>query len=187
MFNFFRKKDSRTEKRAHEREPEFRPATLPPRRPDVPPSEPAGAGVRIDSGVVFDFPAGWPYRKEGNQCVFDSPRHEQVILSAFAVTPPRPSVERSVYLDEVFKNGLQAAQEVIGHPDFIVIKPLAEVRDVCPLVCWTAVAETKARDAFFATAVIRHKHGTIMMTYEAPHAVGTAEAFCSLLRLIRES
>jgi hypothetical protein len=143
--------------------------------------------VRIDSGVVFDFPAGWPYRKVGNQCVFESPRHEQVILSAFAVTPPRPSVERCAYLDEVFKNGLQAAQEVIEHPDFRVIKPLGEERGACPLACWTTVAETKAQDAFFATAVIRHKHGTIMMTYEAPHTVGTAEAFRSLLRLIHET
>jgi hypothetical protein len=149
-------------------------------------AKPRGAGVRIDSGVVFDFPATWQYYKKGNQCVFDSPRREQVILSAFTVNPLRPSVERDGYLDEIFRNGLQAAQRAIEYPDFRITKPLAEDRGACALNCWTAIAETKARDVFFAEAVICHKHGTIILTYEAPFLIGTEEAFRSLLRLIYE-
>lgn len=143
--------------------------------------------VTIDSGVMFDFPATWRHHKAGNQCVFESPKGEQVILSAFTITPPRPSAERDGYLEEVFRNGLQAAKEAIEYPDFSVIKPLAEDQGACALPCWTAIAETKARDVFYAEAVIRHQHGTVILTYEAPFTVGTEASFRSVLRLIYAS
>jgi hypothetical protein len=150
------------------------------------PESPRG-GVIIDSGVVFDFPATWRHYKTGNQCVFESPKGEQVILSAFTITPPRPSAERDGYLDEVFKNGLQAAREAIEYSDFRITKPLAEDHGGCELPCWTAIAQTKAQDVFFAEAVIRHKDGTVILTYEAPFTVGTEDGFRSLLRLVYAS
>jgi len=142
MLGWFKKSSRR---RAQTREQErgsealpFRPAKLPPRRPEPPPktltgtsrvSPTAGASpesslgrVSIDSGVIFDFPASWRHYRTGNKCVFESPGGEQVIISAFTISPPRPSAERDTYLEEIFQNGLQAAREAIQYHDFRVIK-----------------------------------------------------------------
>src|SRR5262249_33044820 len=112
------------------------------------------------------------------------PKGEQVILSAFTITPPRHSAEREGYLEEIFQNGLEAAREAIEYPDFRITKPLTEDHGACQFPCWTAVAETKAQDVFFAEAVIRHDYGTVILTYEAPFSVGNEESFRNLLRLV---
>jgi hypothetical protein len=143
--------------------------------------------VTIDTGIVFDFPTTWQYFKQGKQCVFQTPRREEVILSAYSITPPKPSTERDSYLDQLFQNGLQAAQGVGRQPDLRIIKPLAEDLGACDLPCWTVIAETLTRDTFFAEAVIRHPHGTVLLTYEAPFVDGAERAFRDLLKMVHES
>jgi len=49
------------------------------------------------------------------------------------------------------------------------------------------LAETKARDAFFAQAVIQHPQGVIFLTYEAPFVDGAEQTFRDLLRMVHES
>jgi hypothetical protein len=126
----------------------------------------------------------WQYFKQGKQCMFQSPRCEEVIMSTYTATPSKSSPERDRCLNQLFENGLQVARKVAMESNLRVIKPLAEDAGVCDLPCWTVVAETLTRDALFAEAVIRHSHGTVLLTYEAPFVDGAERMFRDLLRMI---
>ena len=134
----------------------------------------------IDSGIVFDFPANWEQFTDGGRCVFHTPRHEEIIVSATRVSGGEPVVA------QVFANGLEAARRGASHPDLRVTKPLAEDSDVSGFHCATVLAETMTRDAFFGQAVLQHAHGVIFLTYEAPFVDGAEQAFRDLLRMIYE-
>jgi hypothetical protein len=143
--------------------------------------------VTIDSGIVFDFPETWETFTEGSRCVFLTPRGEDIIVSATRVSGSGPEHERQAALDALFHNGLQAAQTAASAPDLRITRPLAEDVGACSLPCWSVVTETTARDAFFAVAVIRHQHGTLFLTYEAPVVGGAEAAFRDILRMVHET
>jgi hypothetical protein len=143
--------------------------------------------VTIDSGIVFDFPDTWERFTEGSRCVFHTPRREEIIVSAHRLTGDGSAAERTKWLDQVFENGLEAARRGASAPELRVTKPLAEESTVCSFRCATVLAETMAHDAFYGQAVIRHAHGTVFMTYEAPFVDGAKQVFYDLLRMIHES
>ena len=143
--------------------------------------------VTIDSGIVLDFPPTWERFTEGSRCVFHTPRREEVIVSAQRLTGDGAAAERAVWLDRMVEAGLEAARRGAASPELRVIRPLAEDSEACDLRCWTVMAETTARDAFFGQAVIQHPHGIVFLTYEAPFIDGADQAFRDLLRSIHES
>ncbi len=143
--------------------------------------------VTIDSGIVFDVPDTWEHFTEGTRCVFHTPRREEIIASASRPAGDGPAAERAEWLERVFANGQEAARRGASAPGLRVTKPLAEESAVCPFRCATVLAETKARDAFFAQAVIQHPQGVIFLTYEAPFVDGAEQTFRDLLRMVHES
>ena len=143
--------------------------------------------VTIDSGIDFDFPASWQHFKQGKQCIFQSPKREEVVISAYSMTPVMASPDRSHYLDQLFQNGLEAARKGAAQPALRITKALAEDRNASRLPCWTVLAETEAKDGFFAQAVIRYTRGAVFLTYEAPFIEGAEKTFRDLLKMIHES
>jgi hypothetical protein len=75
----------------------------------------------------FDVPPTWV--SEGSRCVFQTPRREQIILSASRVSGDGPATERS--------------QEA----------------DICVFRCATILAETTTSDVASGQAVIQHPQG----------------------------
>jgi hypothetical protein len=143
--------------------------------------------VTIDSGIVLDFPPTWERFIEGSRCVFHTQRREEIIVSAQRLTGDGAAAERAGWLDRMVEAGLEAARRGAASPQLCVIRPLAEDLDVCDLRCWTVMAETTARDTFFAQAVLRHPQGTLFVTYESPFVDGAERALRDLLRRIHES
>lgn len=143
--------------------------------------------VTSDSGIVLDFPPTWERFTEGGRCVFHTPKREEVIVSAQKLTGDGAASERALWLDRMVEAGLEAARRGAASPELRIIRSLAEDAEACTLRCWTVMAETPARDAFFAQAVLRHEHGTLFVTYESPFVDGTEQAFRGLLRSIHES
>lgn len=140
--------------------------------------------VTIDSGIVLDFPPTWERFTEGSRCVFHTPRREEIIVSTQRLTGDSTAAERALLLDRMVEAGLEAARRGTASPELRVIRPLAEDSGACDLRCWTVMAETTARDTFFAQAVLRHDHGTLFVTYESPFVDGAEQAFRDLLRSI---
>jgi hypothetical protein len=143
--------------------------------------------VTIDSGIVLDFPDSWERFSEGSRCVFHTARREEIIVSATRIIGDGPAGERAQAMVRLFANGLEAARRGASAPDLKVTKPLAEESGVCVFRCATVLAETIARDAFFAEAVIQHRQGVVFLTYEAPFVDGAGLNFHDLLRRIHES
>ena len=143
--------------------------------------------VTIDSGIVLDFPSIWERFTEGSRCVFHTPRREEVIVSSRRLTGDGAVDERRLRLDQMVEAGLEAARRGAASPELRVIRPLAEDSQACALRCWTVMAETAARDAFYAQAIICHQQGTLFVTYESPFVEGAEQAFRDLLRSIHES
>ena len=137
-----------------------------------------------DSGIEFDFPTDWEHFTEGKRWVFHSPEREEVIVSLHSVTGTGGERQFATALEKVFQNGLLAVQRAAADPQLRVTRPLAEDRESCRLPCWTIVAETMDRDVLFAQAVIRHSHGTVLLTYESPFLAGAEQSFRSLLGMI---
>ena len=142
--------------------------------------------VTIDSDIVLDCPATWERFTQGGRCVFHTPRREEVIVSAQRLTGDGPAGERALRLDQMVEAGLEAARRGAASPELRVVRPLAEDSEACRLRCWTLLAETTARDVFFAQAVLRHEQGTLFVTYESPFVDGAEQAFRDLLRSIHE-
>ena len=142
--------------------------------------------VTIDSGIVLDFPATWKRFTEGARHIFQTPRREEIIVSAQKLASDGAVGERAVRLDRMVEAGLDAARRGAASPELRVIRPLVEDSEACALRCWTLITETTARDAFFAQAVLRHKQGTLFVTYESPFVDGAEQAFRDLLRSIHE-
>jgi hypothetical protein len=143
--------------------------------------------VTIDSGIVLDFPPTWERLTEGRRCVFHTPKREEVIVSAERLTGEGAASERALWLDGMVEAALEAAGRGAASPELRIIRPLAEDTEACTLRCWTVIAETPARDAVFAQAVLRHERGTLFVTYESPFVDGAEQAFRDLLRSIHES
>ena len=143
--------------------------------------------VTIDSGIVLDFPPTWERFTEGNRCVFHTPRREEVIVSARRLMGDGAANERPLSLNRMVEAGLEAARRGAASPELRVIRPLAEDSQACALRCWIVMAETTARDAFYAQAVLCHLQGTLFVTYESPFVDGAEQAFRDLLRSIHES
>src|SRR4051794_10090219 len=120
--------------------------------------------VTIDTGIVFDWPETWVRFVEGSRCVFHTPRHEEIVVSASRLAGDGPVGERAQRLDHIFANGLEAAQRAASSmPDLRITKPLAEESGICSLRCATVLAETTARDTFFGQAVIQHPQGVVFL------------------------
>jgi hypothetical protein len=143
--------------------------------------------VTIDSGIVFDFPDTWERFTEGSRCVVHTPRREEIIASVSRITGDGPVPEGAQMIEHVFQNGLETARRGASHPDLRITKPLAEESGVCAFRCATVMAETPARDTFFAQAVIQHPQGVLFLTYEAPFVDGADQMFRDLLRMVHES
>jgi hypothetical protein len=143
--------------------------------------------VTIDSGIILDFPPAWERFREESRCVFQSPRREEIIVSAQRLTGNPAANEQALWLDRMVEAGLEAARRGVASPELRVIRPLAEDLEASALRCWTVTAETAARDTFYAQAVLRHKQGILFVTYESPFVEGAEQAFRGLLKSIRES
>lgn len=143
--------------------------------------------ITIESGIAFDFPLTWERFTEGSRCVFHTPRHEEIIVSASRVSGDGSATERSELVERMFMNGLEAARRNASHPDLRITKPLAEESGVCAFRCATVLAEATARDAFFGQAVIQHANAVVLLTYEAPFRDDAEQTFHDLLRRVHEN
>ena len=142
--------------------------------------------VTIESGIVLDFPAAWEQVSQGARIIFHTPRREEIIVSAQRLAGGGAADQRAAQLDRMVEAGLEAARRGAASPELRVIRPLAKDSGACALPCWTLIAETKARDAFFAQALLVHAEGTLFVTYESPFVDGAENAFRDLLRCIQE-
>jgi hypothetical protein len=143
--------------------------------------------VTLDSGIVLDFPPTWDQFTEGSRCVFHSPLSEEVIVSAQSIRGEVAAGERASWLARMVEAGLEAARRGVASPQFRLLKPLTEDSEACGLRCWTVMAETTARDAFYGQAVLCHQQGTLFVTYESPYLNGAEQVFRKLLKNIHES
>lgn len=140
--------------------------------------------VTIDSGIVLDFPTTWEQFSNGSRCVFHTPKHEEIIVSAQRLTGGGTSDERAMQLNRMVEAGLETGRRSAASPELKIVQPLTQDFEACELRCWTLLAETNARDAFFAQAVLCHEQGTLFITYESPFVDGAEAAFRDLLKRI---
>ena len=100
--------------------------------------------------------------------MFHAPRREEIIVSASRIVGTVPAAERTLVIERVFADALEAARRAATHPDLKVTMQLTEEVGFCAFRCDTILAGTAARDTFFDQAVIQHPQGVVFLTYEVP-------------------
>ncbi|WP_040549153.1 hypothetical protein [Pedosphaera parvula] len=135
----------------------------------------------IGSALALELPETWVSSTDGTRLVLHSPKREEVIVSAYRIVGNGLGKEQKQHSESIFQNALRSALNAASHPDLNVVKALDEDRAACVFPCWTILAETRTKDAFFGQAVIRHPETCILLTYEAPFVSGAEETFRELL------
>lgn len=133
----------------------------------------------------FEAPPGWAESIEGSRYVYCGPLDEELTVSATIVEGQVSFSQRQVVEGKLLDNALAAARETAAHPELLIQKALAMEEGVCPLPCWTLVAETKAKDVLFCEAVVRVTSGVLIVTLEGPPGPEALQVFRSFLGSLR--
>lgn len=141
-----------------------------------------GRGVRRNGKYFqFEIPDGWEESIDGSRFVYRGPNDEELTVSATIVEGQVSFSQRQVVEGKLLDNALAAARETAAHPELKITKALAMEEGVCPLPCWTLVAETKAKDVLFCEAVVRVTGGILMVTLEGPPGPEALQVFRAFL------
>lgn len=140
---------------------------------------------RVGKYFQFEAPEGWEESVDGSRYVYHGPGDEELTVSATIIEGKVSFAQRQVVEGTLLDNALAAARDTAAHPELRITRALALEEGVCPLPCWTLLAETRAGDVLFCEAVVRVTGGVLLVTLEAPLGPEARQVFRGFLGGLR--
>lgn len=134
---------------------------------------------------VFEPPAGWGERTEGNRLVFTGPAGEDLQVSGVVVSGSGSAEQSRAAASSALANALTAVREAAAHPALKELTPLRQTKSTVSTTCWEVASTADGGATLFAQAVVGGPHGVLLATIEGPARPATTAVFRALLESVR--